>query len=362
MKVLIISPQNWGKMRITKHHYAIELARSGHEVLFLEPAQAGWSWNKTNFSCSHSDVPGVLIFRQVINVPYNFKFHIKQLYNWFIRFHIKKMEQQYGPFDLIWSFDLGDLIPIRYFSDRAKKIFFAADWPPNRDAVKAAEGANILVSIAQEMLNQYPDNQNTKKLLVNHSVADCFINAGEQPFVRTDNQIRIGISGNFLRPDLDRPVLLEIIQTHQDVLFECFGAYDSSNSNLGGASDSETYIFINKLKNIRNVILHGVVSPDTLSWELRRMDAFLICYDVEKDQSKATNYHKVTEFMAYNKPIFSNYFSHENSKKIKCARFGQNLEIIEFIHEWKNNIHHGEPFIYEIESYTTQLRNILSHA
>ena len=39
------------------------------------------------------------------------------------------------------------------------------------------------------------------------------------------------------------------------------------------------------------------------------MDAFLICYDVEKDQSKGTNYHKVMEYLAYGRPIVSNYVS-----------------------------------------------------
>jgi hypothetical protein len=58
-----------------------------------------------------------------------------------------------------------------------------------------------------------------------------------------------------------------------------------------------------------NVILHGMVSPELLSKELRRMDAFLICYDVTKDQSKGTNYHKVMEYLAYGRPIVSNYIS-----------------------------------------------------
>jgi hypothetical protein len=361
MKVLIISPQHWGKMRVTKHHYAIELAKSGHNVFFLEPSKAGWSWNKTRLSYTHTDSPGVTIVHQDINVPYNIKFHLKQVYNWFIRFHIQKIEQQAGPFDLIWSFDLGDLTPLRYFENSAKKLFFAADWPLHEDALKAAEGANILVSVAQEILNQYPDNPKTKKILINHSVADCFLEAGSQPLKRKENQIRIGMSGNFLRPDIDRSVLLEIIREHQDILFECFGAYNSIDSNLGGATDTGTFYFINSLKNAPNVILHGVVTPETLSEELRRMDAFLICYDVAKDQSKGTNYHKVTEYMAYNKPIFSNYFSHANARKINCAKPGNNLDLIKFIHLWKNTLHLQEPVLYKVESYNTQLRHILSH-
>ena len=35
--ILIISPQAWGKMFLSKHHYAIELAKRGNAVYFLNP-------------------------------------------------------------------------------------------------------------------------------------------------------------------------------------------------------------------------------------------------------------------------------------------------------------------------------------
>lgn len=309
MKVLLISPQHWGTMRVTKHHYAIELAKLGHEVFFLEPTEASWKWNQTAFNITPSDTEGIKLVKQQINVPYNLKFHSKVFFNWFIKRHIKKLEKQLGPFDLVWSFDLTNAMPLSYFSNMSKKIFFAADWPLTSDAVKSAEGANLLVSVAQEILDQYPPKVNTKKLLIDHGVAECFIEEGKKPFVKTDDVIRIGMSGNFLRPDIDRPALLEIIKTHTNLLFECFGAYELKNSNLGGSTDQETVDFIEALKQAPNVILHGMVSPEILAKELSRMDAFLICYDVEKDQSKGTNYHKVMEYLAYGRPIVSNYVS-----------------------------------------------------
>jgi hypothetical protein len=309
MKVLLISPQHWGTMRVTKHHYAIELAKLGHEVFFLEPTEASWKWNQTSFVISPSDAEGVKLVKQQINVPYNLKFHLKGLFDWFIQRHIKKLEKQLGPFDLVWSFDLTNAMPLTYFSNKSKKIFFAADWPLNADAVKAAEGSGLLVSVAQEILDQYPNTFNTKKLLIDHGVAECFIEEGKKPFIKTDEVIRIGMSGNFLRPDIDRPILLEIIKTHTNLLFECFGAYEFKHSNLGGSADTDTIAFIEALQNAPNVILHGMVPPEELAKELRRMDAFLICYDVEKDQSKGTNYHKVMEYLSYGRPTVSNYVS-----------------------------------------------------
>jgi hypothetical protein len=309
MKVLLISPQHWGTMRVTKHHYAIELAKLGHEVFFLEPTEASWKLNQSSFRITPSDAEGINLLQQQINVPYNLKFHLKGLFDWFIKRHIKKLEKQLGPFDLVWSFDLTNAMPLIYFSNNSKKIFFAADWPLISDSVKAAEGANLLVSVAQEILDQYPNTFKTKKLLIDHGVADCFIEEGKKPFVKTDEVIRIGMSGNFLRPDIDRPVLIEIIKSHTDVLFECFGAYEVKNSNLGGSADADTIAFIEALQHAPNVILHGMLRPEHLAKELRRMDAFLICYDVKKDQSKGTNYHKVMEYLAYGKLIVSNDIS-----------------------------------------------------
>lgn len=55
--------------------------------------------------------------------------------------------------------------------------------------------------------------------------------------------------------------------------------------------------------------MHGMLTPNQLALELRRMDLFFICYEVTKDQSKGTNYHKVMEYLVYSKPIVTNFVS-----------------------------------------------------
>ncbi len=309
MRVLIISPQHWGIMRVTKHHYSIELAKLGHDVFFLEPTEPTWKLNQSSFKISDSDIERLKVIHQKINIPYNLKFHSKRLYDWFIRNHIKKLEKQIGPFNLVWSFDIENSMPLKFFASEAKKIFFASDWPLQLEGVKAAKGAHLLVSIAQEILDQFPSTTGTKRLLLDHGVAECFIEAGKLPFVKSDDIIRIGMSGNFLRPDIDRQTLLEIIRNFNNIIFECFGSFEYINSNMGGGVDSQTSEFINELRESPNVILHGMLHPESLALELRRMDIFLICYDLERDYSKGTNYHKVMEFLCYRRPIVSNYVS-----------------------------------------------------
>ena len=307
-RVFILSPQHWGTMFLSKHHYAIELAKMGNQVYFVNPPEPSWKWGKSQFEIIETEFQGLFLVDQQLNMPYNLKFHLELLFHFFMKRHICKMEKFLGAPDLVWSFDLGNNYPFRFFSKTAKKLFFPADFPRNRMAVQAAQGADLIVSIAQEILDEYPQGK-SKKLLINHGVAQHFIDAGAKPYIKTDGVIRVGLSGNFLRPDIDRPLLIEIIKSHPEVLFECFGAFEMKDSNIGGWNDSETLYFIETLKTTKSVLLHGAIPSHKLAEELRRMDLFLICYDVQKDQSKGTNYHKVMEYLAYGNPIISNNIS-----------------------------------------------------
>jgi hypothetical protein len=49
-----------------------------------------------------------------------------------------------------------------------------------------------------------------------------------------------------------------------------------------------------------------VLKTADLARELNAMDILLICYDIKKDQSRGTNYHKVMEYLSTGKVIVSN--------------------------------------------------------
>jgi energy-coupling factor transporter ATP-binding protein EcfA2 len=38
--ILVISPEAWGKSKLSKHHYALTLAAIGNKVWFLQPPNA----------------------------------------------------------------------------------------------------------------------------------------------------------------------------------------------------------------------------------------------------------------------------------------------------------------------------------
>jgi hypothetical protein len=116
MRVLVISPQHWGIMRVSKHHYAIELAKLGHEVYFLEPLEPSWRLGSTSFTSKATEYPNLKVLSHTIFAPYNLKFHAKKIFDLFMKSHIRKMEKTIGCFDLVWSFDLTGTISLKYFN------------------------------------------------------------------------------------------------------------------------------------------------------------------------------------------------------------------------------------------------------
>ncbi len=364
LKALIVSPESWGTMRVSKHHYAIELAKNGYDVFFLEPLISDWKIRRRRFDVTPSELRGLNLVSHTISFPYNIKFHFSWLYEIFVKRHIKQMARTLGPFDLVWSYDINDSIPLRYFSQKTKKIFFAADLPKPNSFSQACQSASLIISVAQEILDLYLPCTQAKHLLLQHGVAHCFLEAGKLSFHPKSHRIKIGFSGNLLRPDINRPVLTEIVKSNQDVDFEFFGPFDSKQSNLGSEFNAPTEFFIKTLRNYKNVKFHGVVSPETLAKEYRGMDAFLICYDEKLDQSKATNYHKVSEFLAYQRPIIANRISAHIGNPLVIQSVGADglVNVAEnfrkFIKTYKRESVFGRTS--EIQSYADNLQKILS--
>lgn len=317
-RILIVSPQSWGNMFIAKHHYAIELARSGNEVYFLDPPSANLSLKPASKririapSGAHENL---FVIRHDLFFPYRFYFHGKPIFLFFMKFQIASILKRIGKkIDVIWSFDLGNMYRFSFFPSEAYKIFHPVDEPTTRESLKSGEEADIIFSVTNEILGKYA-HRKVPSIFVHHGVSQEFFSSNGS--VRDAHEaVRVGLSGNFLRPDIDRDILLQIVKENPNIIFECWGAYEKTQANLGGDYSDEASKFVNALKKSPNVILHGPVKTKDLAKSIGRMDAFLICYDVIKDASKGTNYHKVMEYLSTGKVVISNnittYKDHED--------------------------------------------------
>jgi len=304
--ILIVSQQDWGEMFISKNHYALELARRGNKVFYLPgPDQR----NKLKpgevkvYSLGYDNLYNV---EHRLPFPYVLKFKARFLYDLLLKNHIAKVLKKTGQIDIIWSFDLSNTIPLSSFPDSCIKLFMPVDELEEKMAVKAAKSADAIFSVTNEILDKFRSLQ-VPRVFLNHGVADMFIN--DNVTTGKDGIVRVGLSGNFLRPDIDRQTLLEIISNNKNAEFHFWGSAGKSKSNLVGGLDEGALPFVQMLEQQKNVVLHGAVPPTQLAVKLKNMDAFLICYDVNKDQSKGTNYHKILEYLGAGKVVVSNNVS-----------------------------------------------------
>lgn len=340
-KIWILSPQSWGNMFISKHHYAIELAKAGNTVYFIQPPNDP-SPNKYIEVKSHPDEPGLYIVSHRIWFPYWLKFHGLSIFHWLMHFQIKMLKNKLGEPDIVWSFDIGYIYPFSSFPKHIFKIFHPVDEPLSEISIAAAKGCDIVFSVTAEILQKYR-HLSVPRHFINHGLSDEFLQI--QPAVlKSNHTIQIGFSGNLLRPDIDRACLLQIIDESPSVTFHLWGAYLIKQSNIGGGTDASVADFVNSLQQRQNVVLHGPVPVRELAESYAAMDAFLICYDVTKDQSRGTNYHKILEYLSAGKVLIAN----------NVTTYAGRPDLIEMIEERESN--RSLPVLFktiiaEIDSY-----------
>jgi glycosyltransferase involved in cell wall biosynthesis len=305
--ILVISPQAWGTMFLSKHHYAVELARRGNKVFYLNPPIQDSGALEGNFQMDRSaQDDNLFIVSHKLFFPYALKFKSFMIFHFLMRLHLRNiLKKMGGHFDVIWSFDIGNLYPLKFFGKDLIKVFHPVDEPMGAEALKAARGADFIFSVTREILDKYSFTD-VPRVFINHGVAPYFVADVEQTQRSDGGKIRVGFSGNLLQNALDRDIFLRIINENNDIQFECWGSFRKGESNIGGVVDNDLREFIEEIQRAPNVILHGSVAPAELAPALRKMDVLLNFYDVQRDQSKGTNYHKIMEYLSTGKVIVSN--------------------------------------------------------
>ena len=122
-------------------------------------------------------------------------------------------------------------------------------------------------------------------------------------------------------------------------------------------------LYILFLKQPPNVILYGSVPLEILAKKLRRVVAFLISYDAAKNHSKAIiNYHKLMEYLAYGRPIVSNYISRYTKEKeiFIMPESGNNRFNKEFVTYLLKILNNWDSCHTRVENYTVLTKVILS--
>lgn len=325
--ILVISPNEWGKMHVSKHHYALELARRGNTVFFLNPPGSG---RRGEISVrAHPEIGRLFLVNYRTIVPLSLRFRFRGTYERLIRYDIERIRRAIAePIDILWSFESNLFSDLRQFGAPVV-LYHPVDQVLYDYQVNVARSADLVVSVADEILVNFADID-TPAYLIGHGLADCFSKMAESRATlesyHTGGTLRAGYVGNLWMGSLDRPAFRRVIEASPDVEFHIWGPLSPQESNLSGGKVPGSVELLTFLRERKNVVLRGVVEPVELASQLADMDLFLLCYDIGRDPNGGANSHKILEYLSTGRVVVANPVSSYRSRPdlLRMSQEGQN--------------------------------------
>ena len=144
--VVIISPQPWGPLRISKHHYALECCRYARRVYFLNPPSAGLLESVSIRSVEEAENLRVIDYRP--RFPFRLRFHARPLFDLLMRWQVRAIRAAIGEkIDVVWCFDFNLFTDLRLWTN-GKRIFHPVDPVGADHQLKPAHSSSAVFSVS----------------------------------------------------------------------------------------------------------------------------------------------------------------------------------------------------------------------
>lgn len=286
LNILMISPESWGTCKVSKHHYAEHLASLGHRVFFLAPKKE-----------AKVSAPKGIELLDPPRAPRGMRF--------FPPFWRKRAHRKIGKklsrdcnvdFDRIWTFDTSWLFDLRSIAPKAFTILHLVDLSMEFEWKVAASEADLCLGSSKRLKEKLGRIQRNS-----HFIHHGYSAYPVQNDLLPGDKAKVVYAGNLTIEYLDRPRLMQLIETYPHVDFHFFG--DQGKENLSGGRQSS---FLEQLREKSNAHLHEAVSPEKLASYYASADVLLLCYD-PAHRAQISNPHKVMEYLGSGKPILSTH-------------------------------------------------------
>lgn len=282
--VLIISPEPWNHIHVSKHHYAIELAELGNHVYFLNPPNSNYHIEESEYSnLMVINYPGFL--PGLYKMPRFFRI-INQRFVLNKILHLANVK-----FDLVWSFDNSVFYDFEVFGKNTFKISHIVDLGQDFQTQKAAKSANLCLGVIPEIVSRLElYNSNTHLMRHGVKISKC----KETVQLPGDNEFKALYFGNMSMPDLNWDLMKQATDQNLDVDFIFIGAHSE--------------VVESKLVGKKNVFSIGPVASEYLSCFMDAVDVLLLFYKFSYFQKYASP-HKMMEYLSSGKPIVAPYMN-----------------------------------------------------
>ena len=284
-KILLISPQAWDHLYVSKHHYAIHLAARNNKVFFLNPP------------AGHDAVEGTA-YKGLWSVKYHgfpkgLRRYPPVLQRYFFRKNFKKLEKLCGvTFDLIWSFDNSVFYDFQALPKRLYKICHTVDFNQNFQTKKATKTADICFCTS-EAIKQRMIAFNLKTFKINHGFSPVK-NYGRAT-IPGNNAIKCFYAGNLDIPYLDWHLIETLVSRYPHADFIFAGNWEEKSNRMTSLMAKDNFFYL------------GTIEASNLVAYYLSSHILLVCYLHEQYLDQLSNPHKMMEYLASGKIIIATW-------------------------------------------------------
>lgn len=294
LRILMLSPQPWTGLQVSKHHYARELAMLGHDVIFANPPTGDGTIRLTP-----SDTANITLLDHPRMPLARAKYRAKPLFIAAARFRARAIRKAVGAVDLLWDFDNA-----RQFADHRPfraptSMLHVVDRLDPGDAMHRY--ADLILGVDASIVGDIaPEGRPSH--VIGHGLSPLFADAARArlatPRVRpADARVVIGFIGNLAQPAMDRDRVAALVAANPDCVFRFIGPVQGETPEIRA--------WVGGLAAQPNVEMAGLLTGDALIAATADVDVWLLPYDVARDRNRGVNSHKLLEYFALGGEVVS---------------------------------------------------------
>lgn len=364
--IVILSTEPWGKMLLSKMHYAIELSRLGHHVFFINPPAANHQKHLVAVGQKSGYDNLTIVTTKAIKGALFLRHKLFFLYKMMAAKYISGIQKLVkSNINEVWCFDPHMYVDLKKF-EADKTIMLLYDFYTGSHVAKAAQSADAIATISQVILDHYQQIP-VPKILLQHGLGNAFAMLAENKLDKQSfstahgGPTQVGYMGNLLREGMNTKVASRIITANPTINFNFWGPHSLAGNNVTNTNaiiSKSCTDFIAFLQAQPNVLLHGMKDQHQLAEAINQMDAFLFLYSASGDMNKASNSHKLLEYLSTGKVIISTYVSnYGNTSLLEMCAENNEEQLPAIFNTVINNLEHYNAAERQVQRINFALHN-----
>lgn len=305
--ILIISPEPWEAHFVSKHHYAQELARRGHVVLFYGPPTRGGAMRLDAVEGNR----GRLLILRAPRVAPGLRRMPGPLRRALEARWLEKVERLVGMrIDVVWNFENSRFFDMG-FAGKRLKIYHQVDLNQDFEPEIAAATADRVFCTSRRIRDRLR-GQSQKVTVIPHGVQVVDWAPETEASLFDSALVNCAYVGNMSMKYIDRDLLCRCVEGQPKLAFHFFGGFDENDP------------FEARLRSFPNVQLHGKVDARRVLPIIANADILMVTYEKSHfaDQSSP---HKMMEYMMSGKitvATFTAEFESVSDLLVMCPEDG----------------------------------------